>query len=192
MFAEKLKGKIYVSDEDIEGYVFQLINEIIHNGQTHGRTAEQLAQHVTSGVVLEVAALQALGGALNTTPFDPKVPSSYNYDLEVNGKKFEIKSSPPKDKWLNFNLKSQVNANIGKLIRADYSVYTLYYRQLDYLLVGSSVKVEGGHNVKFKWLIHSPSFSRFVKNSRRSHTGKGTTNYYHIPNAITEGACIVI
>lgn len=181
---------VFVSEREITSYCSSLFNEIKENKQTHGRNDQTLMNHVKSGVILETASVKCIGGNLNLKSFNHQDPHTYIYDFECDNNLFEVKKVSKGDTWLNFNLKNHENENDETLIRADFSVFLKWHKQIGYLITGWYDEVPGGYMVHFKWIIDAPSFNQFVKKSNRSFSGKGTTHYYDVRSAISRGKCL--
>ena len=185
-YEKLLKSPVFVSREEINVIAIPQAESIHSKHATrNGRDLEMILRDTIPGTAMELAAAKALNGKLNDAQFNPGVPMSYIYDVEAEDQAlFEIKTSPQEDKWLNFNIKGFGRPK-GK--RADYSVFTKYNENLDYLLTGYYDIVPEGFIVKFKFLIDSVSFKNYMAESK---SGGMTTHYYNVPQASRDGVCI--
>jgi hypothetical protein len=184
---EGLSSPIFVNEDEVAEHIAYKVQEIKENGQEHGRDDETLTKHVRNGTILEYALANKLGGFINPSKFDHTDPNTFAWDVDVNGVRFEIKSSPSFDTWFNFNLKNQQNFSDYQLVRADLSTFLKYTDYVDYLVAGFYSEVENGYEVTFKWIMNAKNFQDYVRNSRPQKSG--TTNYYDTRKALMTGDC---
>ena len=183
-----LKVPQFVTKEEIASQVIQMVHEIKENKQSHGRSDAILTQHVISGCILEVGIAKAVGGEVNRRVHDSRNPHTFAWDVEVDNMKLEVKPSGKGHTWFNFNIKGAHNQSDTKLSSADLTTYIKYKHHTDFLVAAYYEKVEGGWMVTAKWLIDSDQFDKFVNHS--NGRSAGTTHYYHVRNAISNGFCV--
>ena len=169
--------------EAIDNLIQFKVDEIIQNGQTHGRSRERLTSHVTTGYVLEEGVKSFFPQAVsNPKQFDHTDRDSYAWDVEIDGSKFEIKHSR-KSTWVNFNLKEDDYAN-DHLYTAP-NLQTAFNNRdiLDYVMIGE-VEDCGDHwDVEFYFVCEFDEFVGNAKASRRTSSGYGTTHYFNTHTA---------
>ena len=186
---DKLKEPVIVYDYEISEQINSMVQEIKENNQTHGRNEPTLINHVKSGVILEKGLAKLIGGTINRQAHNFRDPETFAWDVEADGIRFEVKSSPKGDTWFNFNLRSEETASCELLSRVNLSTFLNNLNTVNFLIAGFYEPYgEDGHFVKFKWLMGSRTFPNYIKKS--SARNRGTTNYYHIKQGKQNGHCV--
>jgi len=190
--ANKLKGvfSIDIHEEPFSSKIYQTINEIKENKQTHGRSNRKLKENVSRGIALEESAGLLLGGEMNSRKFNHTDPETFAYDLTVNGENIEVKNVGWDDVWFNFNInEDKTSDNITRPILDTYIKNRNYSK---YVLVGACQhgKNFSDFKIKYKWILRSETFMKYFKQSNSYRDG--TTHYYDVRSAIRDGECIKI
>ena len=173
--------KYYIDDDDSEfvKYVTMRTEEIIKNGQAHGRSYQTVYENVAQGTAWELKFCEITGAELNTQPFDVTNRESYAWDCKrPNGKTTGCKTYGYfPSKYANFNLGKYNWKEISRHPKMDTD-----FNNID--LIGSLSFATVQHimrryEVTPLWEIDTNEFFQKSRPSRRIVAG-GSTNYVPI------------
>lgn len=159
------------------------------NNQPNGRTIQEVGVDVYVGLVLEFVIAEVLKGTRNPLAFDYSNSDTFYYDVDVNGRKIEVKSWGDNAEWQNFHLKNtqeylslKRQKRLGKY--PDYKTLLDNADRVDLLICCSL----SGNTVKFKRIVNPKIIKDKMRVSNTFGTEGGKSSHYFNTNTKYGGA----
>ena len=143
------------------------------------RTLSTIHEHVYSGVILEFA-LQRLGWYKNSLAFDKTIPNTYNWDVEKDGIRAEVKSTKPP---FVGPAKTKFKSQAWQGIRArDFKKILKHKDSLDVVIFGYHIKSPETDLIECRWTLIAPvddTFKFAVKQKKYRAKGDAEELFYN-------------
>lgn len=164
--AQKLKdaGTVKISRAELEPYVKPMAEEIHADPKRNptNRSYEQVYSDC-SRIAIEFALIKVLGGHRNPKEFNYKDPDSYIWDVEVDGKKFEVKRHKTGAKYFTYGKKT-------------IKTYFKHCLSIDYLVTAYMDTSADNYLIDFAMIANSKTFEVYFQPSNYN------TNWYYDHN----------
>ena len=169
------------NDPSFVDYSTMRTEEIINNGQAHGRSYQTVYENVAQGTAWEFKFCEITGAELNTQPFDVTNRESYAWDCKrPNGKTTGCKTYTYfPGKYANFNLGKYDWKEISRHPKMDTDFKNIDL--IDSFAFATVIHKNDKWEITPLWEMDAKEFKQNAQESNKIAAG-GSTHYVRIGN----------